>query len=101
MKTFRPRTNRELAQALAHLHFMTRVFFAETKGDEIGEPSFDPSLPTTNRFIDYVQAHDADGPCRIERETGSATVVAALLAPDGVYLLLEPAPAIPLGEPKP
>ena len=102
MEIFRVLTNQELRQALAHVHDIVRVTFAERDGDAMGAGFHDMGLLTVGRFIDSLP-YDAPGaPCRVAAGgTGSAPVVGVLLDRDGVQLLLDRAQAGPSGDPGP
>jgi hypothetical protein len=86
MRILRTLTNRELNEALSHVHLLARVSFSERVGDELGRDFHDPLRPTVNRFLDSLRADDPQGPCRVN---GSAAVVGALIEPEGVRLLLD------------
>jgi hypothetical protein len=101
MKLFRVLTNRELRQALSHVHFLAHVSFVETKGDERGHGFHDPLWSTVNRLLDSIPNDDSDGECWIKREAGTEPVIGELIDPEGVRLLLNRARAKPFGDPKP
>ena len=89
MRILRTLTNRELDEALSHVHLLARVSFSERVGDELGRDFHDPLRPTVNRFLDSLRADDPQGPCRVNGAAGSAAVVGALIEPEGVRLLLD------------
>jgi hypothetical protein len=95
MRIFRALTNRELSQALSHLHMLARVYFAERVGDEMGQEFHDPHRPTVNRFLDSLLADDPDGHCWLTGEAGSGVVISARIEPEGVRLLLDRAQTKP------
>ena len=86
MRILRTLTNRELDEALSHVHLLARVSFSERVGDELGRDFHDPLRPTVNRFLDSLRADDPQEPCRVQ---GEAAVVGALIEPEGVRLLLD------------
>jgi hypothetical protein len=101
MKVLRCLTNRELNQALSHVRLLTRVYFAERVGEEIGQDFHDPLWPTVNRFLDALLAEDPLGPCRVDGAAGSGSVVGALIEPEGVRLLFDRTQAQPRVDPEP
>jgi hypothetical protein len=95
MRILRTLTNRELNQALSHVHLLAHVSFSERVGDETGQAFHDPLRATVNRFLDSLLADDPDGPCWVNGEGGSGAVVGALMEPEGVRLLLDRTPSEP------